>query len=47
MPGTPQYVDDVKDFASRYNIPWDVITAGAEAMYPEIQAKIAAGRAKK
>ena len=47
MPGTQQYVDDVKDYANRYNIPWDVITAGAETMYPEIQAKIAAGRARK
>src|SRR3989442_14669956 len=30
MPGTQQYVDDVKDYANRYNIPWDVITAGGE-----------------
>ena len=44
---TQQYVDDVKDFANRYNIPWDVVTAGAETMYPEIQAKIAASRAKR
>jgi len=36
----------VKDFANRYNIPWTVVTAGAETMYPEIQAKIEAGRRK-
>jgi len=40
MPGTPQYTEDVKDFANRYHIPWDVITAGAATMYPEIQAKL-------
>ena len=45
MPGTAQYTEDVKDFANRYNIPWNVITAGAETMYPEIQEKIRAGRA--
>jgi hypothetical protein len=47
LPGTPQYTNDVKDFANRYNIPWDVITAGAETMYPEIQEKIKAARARK
>ena len=47
LPGTQQYADDVKDFANRYSIPWDVVTSGAETMYPEIQAKIAAGRARK
>jgi len=46
MPGTAQYTEDVKDFANRYNIPWNVITAGAETMYPEIQEKIRAGRAR-
>jgi len=46
LPGTPQYNDDVKDFANRYDIPWDVITAGAETMYPEIQDKIRAGRSR-
>jgi hypothetical protein len=45
MPGTAQYTEDVRDFAHRYNIPWNVITAGAETMYPEIQEKIRAGRA--
>jgi hypothetical protein len=49
MPGTPYYTEDVKDFANRYHIPWEVITAGAATMYPEIQAKLkpapaAAGR---
>jgi hypothetical protein len=43
LPGTPAYTDDVKDFADRYNIPWDVITAGAATMYPEIQEKAKAG----
>ncbi len=47
LPGTRQYYEDVKDFANRYNIPWDVITSGAETMYPEIQDKIRAGRARK
>ena len=47
LPGTQQYADDVKDFANRYGIPWDVVTSGAETMYPEIQAKIAAGRSRK
>ena len=40
MPGTSQYTEDVKDFANRYHIPWDVITAGAATMYPEIQTKL-------
>ena len=40
MPGTAQYTEDVKDFANRYHIPWDVITAGAATMYPEIQTKL-------
>jgi len=40
MPGTTQYTEDVKDFANRYHIPWDVITAGAANMYPEIQTKL-------
>jgi len=47
LPGTAQYLNDVKDFANRYGIPWAVVTAGAETMYPEIQAKIRAGRAGK
>jgi len=46
LPGSAQYTEDVKDFANRYNIPWDVITAGAETMYPEIQERIKTGRAK-
>ena len=46
LPGTQQYRDDVRDFANRYNIPWDVVTAGAETMYPEIQDRINAARAK-
>ena len=25
MPGTTQYVEDVKDFSNRYGIPWEVI----------------------
>src|SRR5947207_15683136 len=40
LPGTVQYTEDVKDFANRYHIPWDVITAGAATMYPEIQTKL-------
>src|SRR5438093_1115693 len=40
MPGTANYTEDVKDFANRYGIPWDVVTAGAATMYPEIQAKL-------
>jgi hypothetical protein len=40
MPGTPAYTEDVKDFANRYGIPWEVITAGAATMYPEIQSKM-------
>jgi hypothetical protein len=40
MPGTPYYTEDVKDFANRYGIPWDVVTAGAANMYPEIQSKL-------
>jgi len=46
MPGTAQYTEDVKDFANRYGIPWDVVTAGAANMYPEIQDKIKAGAVK-
>ncbi|MGE0591807.1 MAG: hypothetical protein AB7G23_01635 [Vicinamibacterales bacterium] len=33
----------VTDFAARYGIPFDVVTAGAASMYPEIRARIAAG----
>src|SRR5262249_10190743 len=42
MPGTSAYTEDVKDFANRYGIPWNVITAGAATMYPEIQSRLKA-----
>ena len=40
LPGTNPWITD---FASKYGIPMDVITAGAATMYPEIQARIKAG----
>lgn len=32
--------DEVKYFSEKYKIPFDVITAGAATMYPEIQQKL-------
>jgi hypothetical protein len=37
LPGTNP---DVSWFAKRYNIPLDVVMAGAANMYPEIRSKI-------
>src|SRR5207248_2638972 len=36
-----------EEYLKRDGVPWDVVTSGAETMYPEIQAKIAAGRSRK
>jgi hypothetical protein len=41
LPGTNP---DVSWFAKRYNIPLDVVMAGAGNMYPEIRSKIPRSR---
>lgn len=40
LPGTPEFTEEVKYFSKKYNIPWEVVTAGAATMYPEIQTKL-------
>lgn len=40
LPGTNPWVTD---FAAEYKIPFEVITAGAASMYPEIRERIAKG----
>ncbi|MBI4265237.1 MAG: hypothetical protein HY657_12745 [Acidobacteria bacterium] len=40
LPGTNPWITD---FAAEYKIPFEVITAGAASMYPEIRERIAAG----
>jgi hypothetical protein len=46
LPSSKEFTEDVKDFSNRYGIPMEVINVGAETMYPEIQEKIKAGRAR-
>jgi glyoxylase-like metal-dependent hydrolase (beta-lactamase superfamily II) len=45
----PHYLPDMNpwltDYASKYGIPFDVVTSGAASMYPEIRARIQAGTA--
>jgi hypothetical protein len=40
LPGTNPWITE---FAAMYGVPFDVITAGAATMYPEIRERIAAG----
>jgi hypothetical protein len=40
LPGSTAYTEEVKYFSKKYGIPWEVISAGAATMYPEIQQKL-------
>jgi hypothetical protein len=40
LPSSSAFTEEVKDFSRRYDIPWEVVTAGAATMYPEIQQKL-------
>ena len=40
LPTSPSYAEEVRYFAEKYNIPFEVLSSGAATMYPEVMQKI-------